>query len=106
MNIEKNMDLFLRLLSNAEYYQAHEVVERLWIKLKKENDPLANLIKGMINAAVAFEHIKRASPRAFVKAQKTFAGFIKYKDECKYMSNEFKIICTTIEQKAKEMNLL
>lgn len=106
MNIKKELNLFLILLSNTQYYQAHDVLEQLWIKLKKENDPLTNLIKGMINAAVAFEHIKRASPASFIKAQKTFFGFIKYKNEYKYLDNEFKTVCAAIEKKAKEMNLL
>jgi hypothetical protein len=81
-------------------------MEHLWREMKKEDHKLTNFIKGLINAAVAFEHIKRATPNASIKAQKTFAGFAKYKNDCKYLTDELKAVCFAVEQKAKHMNLL
>ena len=50
---------YLKLLDEEEYFEAHEVLEEAWHPLRLEDHYLKNLVKGLINGAVAFEHLKR-----------------------------------------------
>ncbi len=55
---------FCLLLERGEFFEAHEVLEEAWHPLRKSKDPLARSVKGLINAAIAFEHLKRNRPKA------------------------------------------
>jgi predicted metal-dependent hydrolase len=79
---------YISLLDKRLYFQAHEILEEAWHPLRKANHPLRNLVKGLINASIAFEHIKRDRKNAKEKAQRVFIGYKKYKyiysDNIKY----------------------
>jgi predicted metal-dependent hydrolase len=68
--IRENEDLegalreYRRLLEAGEYFEAHEVLEAAWHVLRRLDDPLRSPVKGLINAAIAFEHLKRGRPKA------------------------------------------
>ncbi len=73
---------YLDLMDTREYFEAHEVLEEAWHPMRKEKDPLQNLVKGLINAAVAFEHLKRAKPESQRRARKVIASFDRHKRLC------------------------
>ncbi len=73
---------YLLLMEEAEYYEAHEVLEEAWHPLRLRKDPLANLAKGLINGAVAFEHIKRGRKNYVDRARRVIASYERHKHLC------------------------
>jgi hypothetical protein len=47
---------FFRCWNERRYYEAHDVLEQLWLKA---NSPDANYFKGLIQAAGAFVHLQK-----------------------------------------------
>ena len=96
---------YLRLMHEEEYFEAHEVMEEAWHPLRLNKHPLRNLAKGLINGAIAFEHLKRDSQNASAKARRVITSFERHKDLCTDQIEYavlFKQSCQTIEQlKAK-----
>ena len=86
--LKENKDLraaltrYLDLMDQKAYFEAHEVLEEAWHPMRKERDPLQNLVKGLINVAVAFEHLKRGKPEAERRARKVIASFDRYSVLC------------------------
>jgi len=78
-DLESALRAYLKLLVLEEYFEAHEVLEEGWHPLRLREDPLANLVKGLINGAIAFEHIKRNKKSAKSKAIKVLASFERHK---------------------------
>jgi len=75
---------YLLLLQKASYFDAHEVLEEAWHPMRKSNHPLSNLIKGLINAAIAFEHLKRNRYNAKRKALTVIASYERHKHLCRH----------------------
>jgi hypothetical protein len=78
-NMEEALSIYLILLEQGQYFDAHEVLEEAWHPLRKSNHPLKNLVKGFINGAIAFEHIKRDQSDAQRKATTVYKSFEKHK---------------------------
>ena len=78
-NLEEALEEYLTLLEQEQYYDAHEALEEAWHPLRKANHPLKNLVKGLINAAVSFEHLKRNKTDAKRKATTVYKSFDKHK---------------------------
>ena len=99
-DLEGALKAYILLLDEEEYFEAHEVLEEAWHPLRLKKDPLANLLKGLINGAVAFEHLKRNSDNAQQKACKVMASYERHKglctEEIRY-SLLFKDACMKIE---------
>jgi len=81
-DLEGALKEYLELLEKEAYFEAHEVMEEAWHPLRLSNHPLKNLAKGLINAAITFEHIKRNRKGAAAKAIKVIASYERYKDLC------------------------
>lgn len=81
-DLEGALKEYLKLLDQEEYFEAHEVMEEAWHPLRLKKDPLANLPKGLINAAITFEHIKRNKKNVKAKAQKVLASYERHKHLC------------------------
>jgi len=81
-DLEGALYAYLKLLDEEEYFEAHEVLEEAWHPLRLNRHPLANLAKGLINAAITFEHIKRNRGDVKAKAQKVIASYERHKDLC------------------------
>ncbi|WP_456432407.1 DUF309 domain-containing protein [Nitratifractor sp.] len=62
--LAKALEVYRTLLEEGAYYEAHEVLELAWHPLRKADDPRRHLAKGLINAAIAFEHLRRARPKS------------------------------------------
>ena len=81
-DLEGAIKAYLKLLDEEEYFEAHEVLEEAWHPLRLKKDPLANLAKGLINAAITFEHIKRNKKKLKSKAQTVIASYERHKHLC------------------------
>ncbi len=79
---------YLGMLDRGEYFEAHEVLEGIWYPMRKSRDDLANLLRGLINAAVAFEHLKRDKPGAQERARKVMRSFDRYAPLCSALMPE------------------
>ena len=91
---------YLQLLDEEEYFEAHEVLEEAWHPLRLADHPLKNLAKGLINGAIAFEHIKRNRNEADKKAKKVMASFDRYRHLCTEDIEHFELFkdaCQKIE---------
>lgn len=108
-DLEGALKAYLKLLENEEYFEAHEVLEEAWHPLRLGKHPLANLAKGLINGAIAFEHIKRNRKEMKKRAMTVIASYERHK----HLSTEkiehaelFSKACEKIEslkQKHKEV---
>jgi len=108
-DLESALKVYMKLLDEEEYFEAHEVLEEAWHPLRLKKHPLANLVKGLINGAITFEHIKRNRPKVRDRAQRVIASYERHKhlcvEEIVYYSL-FKEACFKIEclmQKHSEM---
>ncbi len=104
-DLEGALKEYLYLLEKEAYFEAHEVLEEAWHPLRKADHPLKNLVKGLINGAIAFEHLKRGRKNAQQNACKVMASFERYK----YLSAQatehvllFEKACHSIEVLKKE----
>ncbi len=78
-DLEGALKCYLKLLKSEDYFDAHEVLEEAWHPLRKANHPLKNLVKGLINGAICFEHIKRNRKNSYGKASKVINSFERHK---------------------------
>jgi len=100
--ISKQLNLYLSLLHANKYFQAHEALEEIWFPNRFENDFEMKILKGLINAAVSFELIKRGKR---TQALKVWENYIKYKKlayNTKYMLKYDKIF-KEIDDMAKNL---
>lgn len=81
-DLEGALKAYVVLLDEEEYFEAHEVLEGAWHPLRLKKDLLANLLKGLINGAVAFEHLKRNRDNAQQKACRVMASYERHKGLC------------------------
>jgi len=99
---------YIRLLDTKEYFEAHEVLEEAWHPLRKSNHPLKNLVKGLINGAICFEHLKRDREDSRRKALQVLKSYERHKHLCREgieFFNEFQECCKKIEALKKLHNL-
>ena len=56
----------IRLFNHGEYFESHEVMERLWLETK--SDFYSDLYKGVIQCAAALFLLKRGPPQSGARA--------------------------------------
>ena len=104
-DLEGALKAYLVLLDEGEYFEAHEVMEEAWHPLRLSDHPLKNLVKGLINSAVSFEHLKRNRKDAARKALRVMESYEKHKgiysDEIEF-ALLFKKACEKIEKLKSE----
>ena len=89
------------LMLEGAYFEAHEVLEEAWHPLRRADDPRRHLAKGLINAAIALEHLRRNRPKSRRVALKAMQAYDRRKaplpssTECR---EEFRICCDTVEE--------
>ena len=71
------LDRYYHLLKSEEYFEAHEVAEELWHILRKSDDFASGYFKGLINAAIALEHLKRDKPKSKRVAVRAYESYLK-----------------------------
>ena len=94
--MNKELKTYYKYLSEEKYFEAHEALEPLWLQTKKENAVSSLPLKALINAAIAFEHIKRDTPNAKEKAFRVFKGYTKYKETFPSKYNGIRKLINTI----------
>ena len=107
-DLEGALKNFIELLTNKEYFNAHEVLEEAWHPLRKRNHHLKNLAKGLINGAICFEHLKRNRKDALRKATTVLGSFERHKHLCVEGIEQFELFnksCKKIEELKKSHNL-
>ena len=67
---------FIELIQKGDFYEAHEVLEDVWFPYRKSKEPKYLVIKGFINASVAFE-LKRLGREE--NAHKVWQNYLKYR---------------------------
>ena len=77
-DLEDALKSYIYLLKESRYFDAHEALEEAWHPLRLSKHPLANLLKGLINASIALEHIKRDKPNAKDKAKRVIASYDRH----------------------------
>jgi hypothetical protein len=70
------LDEFVRCLDEERYYDAHEALEKIWFPRRFEDDIEMKLLKGFINASVAFELVKRGRPEP---SKRAWGNYLKYR---------------------------
>jgi len=81
-DLESALKQYIVLLEDKKYFDAHEALEAAWHPLRLSKDPLANLLKGLINGAVALEHIKRGGENYAGRAQRVVVSYERHKSLC------------------------
>ena len=99
-DLEGALTAYLKRMDEEGYFEAHEVLEEAWHPLRLSDHPLKNLVKGLINGAVSFEHIKRDRKDAGRKALRVMESYERHKglysDEIAF-ATLFKEACEKIE---------
>ena len=99
-DLEGALKAYLKLMDEEDYFEAHEVLEEAWHPLRLKDHPLKNLVKGLINGAVSFEHLKRNRQDAGRKALRVMESYERYKgiyNDQIVFADLFKIACEKIE---------
>ncbi len=97
-DLEGALREYIVLLEKGEYFEAHEVLEEAWHPLRLKGHPLASFVRGYINAAIAFEHIKRNRKNASKKAQKTLSAYERHKRECVEGIEHYGLFCEAMQK--------
>ena len=71
----KHVDDFTLALDEKRFWDAHEVLEKLWFEKRFEDSNEVRLLKGFINAAVSFELEKRDRENASKRVWKTYLKY-------------------------------
>jgi len=79
-DLEGALREYLKLMDEEAYFEAHEVLEEAWHPLRLNDHPLKDLVKGLINGAVSFEHLKRNKKAAARKAVRVIQSYERHKD--------------------------
>ena len=67
---------YLELIEKERFYDAHEVLEEYWYPKRFEECNEVRLVKGLINAAVSFELVKKGRIEA---SKKAWRNYLKYR---------------------------
>ena len=59
------MDEFIRLFNRGQYFEAHEVLEAVWLK---ETGASRNFYQGLIQLAAMFVHLQKGNPTGGAEA--------------------------------------
>jgi uncharacterized protein len=70
---DKRLDEFVNLFNSKRFFEAHEVLEDLWIETEGE---FKDFYKGLIQCAVAFVHLERGNYRGAKKLFRTSCGYL------------------------------
>jgi hypothetical protein len=68
---------YKKLIINGKFFEAHEILEEEWHKIRKTDNDLKWALKGLINAAVAME-LKKRNRKNYDKVWKNFEKYEKY----------------------------
>ena len=71
--MDPRLEAFVMLFNSKSFFEAHEVLELLWLETKgKERD----FYKGLIQYAAAFVHYQRGNPKGAQKLYRRADGYL------------------------------
>jgi uncharacterized protein len=73
MDRDRRLNEFIRFFNSKEFFDAHEVLEDLWIETEGERK---DFYKGLIQCAVAFVHLDRGNYKGAKKLFRTSCGYL------------------------------
>jgi len=85
-NHKRLLEEFILCIDEKRFYDAHEALEEIWFPRRYEHDNEIKLLKGFINASVAFELIKRGRQEP---SNRAWANYIKYRPLLYRISSPF-----------------
>jgi predicted metal-dependent hydrolase len=71
--MEPELEEFISLFNNKEFFDAHEVLEQLWLETEGEDK---NFYKGLIQCAVALAHLQRGNRKGADKVCGTACAYL------------------------------
>ena len=101
-NLEDALVEYLSLLEKEEYFDAHEALEEAWHPLRQSQNPMRHVVKGFINGAISFEHLKRNRKNSQINAQKVILSYERYK-HLRYETGEYKELFGRAYQKIESL---
>jgi hypothetical protein len=75
MITSSEVDEFVKALDQKNFFEAHEVLEKIWFVKRFEDTNEIKLLKGFINACVSFELHKRGRANASARVWKTYLKY-------------------------------
>jgi hypothetical protein len=90
-DIAKALREFIELMEREEYFEAHEVLELVWHRARIQRHPQTLLLKGLINGAISFEHIKRKRANSLKSSRITMGSYLRYKSMCNPLIVNFEL---------------
>ena len=70
-------EAYKKHILKKEFFEAHEALEEYWFPRRKAKSKEVLIVKGFINAAVAFELKKRGRQESALKVWQTYLKFAK-----------------------------
>ncbi len=84
--MEPELEEFISLFNRKEFYEAHEVLEQLWLETVGEDK---DFYKGLIQCAVALAHLQRGNRKGADKVCGTACVYLdRYPAEHQGIKNE------------------
>ena len=80
--MEQKCKMFIDLINQERFFDAHEVLEELWFPKRKEPDTKTQVLKGFINASVALELHKRGRIQNAYRVWKNYEKYRPLISEC------------------------
>jgi uncharacterized protein len=77
MTMEPELQEFIELFNSKEFFDAHEVLEQLWVRTEGEDK---NFYKGLIQCAVALAHLQRGNRKGANKVCSTACAYLDHYD--------------------------
>ncbi|HSE40091.1 MAG TPA: DUF309 domain-containing protein [Acidobacteriota bacterium] len=71
--MESELEEFISLFNNRDFFEAHEVLEQLWLETEGEDK---NFYKGLIQCAVALAHLQRGNRKGANKVCSTACAYL------------------------------
>ena len=94
---------FIECLETGRFFEAHEVIEHIWFPIRKTDHPEKDIMRGIINASVSFELIRRGRPEAARRVWKTYLKYRPLIEKCESSNqNYYREIARTIESVYKK----
>jgi uncharacterized protein len=72
--MDRHLSEFIELFNTKSFFEAHEVLEDLWIESEGE---VKDFYKGLIQCAVAFVHLQRSNLRGAKKVYGTSSKYLE-----------------------------
>ena len=104
IEINKQLENFIKNLQDRNFYDAHEDLEVIWFVRRFEDCDEVRLLKGFINASVSFELFKKGKIDA---SNRVWKNYIKYKYLINHVNTihlvQYRLVIQEIEKVKKNL---